>query len=100
MVFSTTLVGAAQQWFKQLPSGSIVLFEDFYDTFTRQFSSAKLSAKSSLHLMTVKQHSRESLQKYVFKFNMVALETPGVDAKIKIQAFIQGPCNGAFSISQ
>lgn len=30
------------------------------------------------------------------KFNMVALETPGVDAKIKVHAFIQGLRSGSF----
>lgn len=40
--------------------------------------------------MTVKQLEKESMRKYVAKFNMVALETPGVDAKIKVHAFIHG----------
>lgn len=38
----------------------------------------------------------ESLRGYVAKFNMVALEMPSVDAKIKIHAFIQGLWSGPF----
>lgn len=38
----------------------------------------------------------EFLRVYVTKFNMVALETPGVDAKIKVHTFIQGLGIGSF----
>lgn len=64
--------------------------------FTRQFASEKKSTKSSFHLMTVKQENEETLREYVAKFNMIALETLGVDAKIKIHALIQGLHNGHF----
>lgn len=40
--------------------------------------------------MIVKQLEKESLWEYVAKFNMMALDTPRVDPKIKIHAFIQG----------
>lgn len=46
--------------------------------------------------MTVKQVEKESLREYVAKFNMVALETLGVDAKSKVHAFIQGLRSGSF----
>lgn len=95
-VFSTTLVGAAQQWFKQLPSGSVGSFEELYDLFTRKFASTRKSPKSSMHLMTIKQEGEETLREYVSKFNLTALETPGVDAKIKIHAFMQGLRSGPF----
>lgn len=36
------------------------------------------------------------MREYVAKLNMVALETPGVDAKIKVHAFIQGLRSGSF----
>lgn len=58
--------------------------------FSRQFDFAKRSTKSSLYLMIVKQLEKKSLQEYIAKFNMVALEKLEVDAKIKIHAFIQG----------
>lgn len=44
----------------------------------------------------VKQLEKESLREYVAKFNMVALDTPRVDAKIKIHAFIQSLRSGSF----
>lgn len=75
-VFLTTLVEAAQQWLKQLPSELNASFVELYETFTRQFASVKKSPKSSLYFMTVA------------KFNMVAVDTPRVDTKIKIHAFI------------
>lgn len=90
------LTGAAQQWFQQLSSGSIASFDELYDAFIRQFASAKKSAKTSLHLMTVKQGPGESLREYVAKFNMVDLEILGVDEKVKVHAFIQGLRSGAF----
>lgn len=46
--------------------------------------------------MMTKQLEKESLQEYVPKFNMVALEMPGVDAKIKTYAFIQFLRSGSF----
>lgn len=46
--------------------------------------------------MTVKKAEKESLRVYVAKFNIVVLETPGVDAKIKMNAFIQGLRSGSF----
>lgn len=46
--------------------------------------------------MTVKQAEKELLREYVVKFNMVALETPGVDAEIKVHVFIQRLGNGSF----
>lgn len=46
--------------------------------------------------MTVKQVEKESLREYVAKFNMVALETLGVDVKIKMHAFIQGLWSGSY----
>lgn len=36
-VFSTMLVGAAQQWFKHLQPGSISSFEELYEASSRQF---------------------------------------------------------------
>lgn len=56
----------------------------------------KISTKTSLHLMAVKQGPRESLREYVAKFNMIALEIPGVDEKVKVHAFIQALRSGAF----
>lgn len=62
------------------------------------------SSVDSLYLQTVHEviiipHDHESIGEgeYVAKFNVVALETPGVDAKIKIHTFIQGLRNGPFS---
>lgn len=46
--------------------------------------------------MMVKQLVKESLREYMDKFNMVALETLGVDAKIKIHAFIHVLRNRSF----
>lgn len=46
--------------------------------------------------MTVKQLEKEFLREYMAKFNIVALEMPGVDAKIKVHAFIQGLQSGSF----
>lgn len=40
--------------------------------------------------MAVKQAPGESLREYVEKFNMVALEIPGVDEKVKVHALYKG----------
>lgn len=61
-VFSTTLVGAPHQWFKQLQPCSTASFDELYEAFSRKFASAKRLAKSSLHLMNVKQTEQESLR--------------------------------------
>lgn len=39
---------------------------------------------------------KKSRWEYVAKFNVVALETPSVDAKMKIHTFIQGLWSGPF----
>lgn len=58
-IFLTTLVGAAQQWYKQLSSELNTSFKELYETFTGQFSSAKKSPKSSLYFMMVAKFNME-----------------------------------------
>ncbi|CAA0808239.1 Unknown protein, partial [Striga hermonthica] len=74
--FLSTLRGVALDWFHQLPSGSIADFEDFASKLTNQCSSAVVHEKTYLTLMAMRQGEKESLRKYVARYNQTCLETP------------------------
>ncbi|KAL0430492.1 UNVERIFIED_CONTAM: hypothetical protein Sradi_0675200 [Sesamum radiatum] len=61
-VFVTTFVGAAQQWFNQLPVGAIGSFQEFRSLFLHQFASSRKVRKTKLSLFAVRQKKDEPLK--------------------------------------
>ncbi|CAA0805859.1 Unknown protein, partial [Striga hermonthica] len=74
--FLSTLRGGALDWFHQLAPSSIRDFEDFAGQLTNQYSSAVAQEKTYLTLMAMRQGEKESLQKYVARYNQMCLEVP------------------------
>ncbi|CAA0830804.1 Unknown protein, partial [Striga hermonthica] len=72
--FLSTLRGGALDWFHQLPPGSIASFEDFIGKLINQYSSAVVQEKTYLTLMAMRQGEKESLRKYVARYNQTCLE--------------------------
>lgn len=90
-VFMTTLSGAAQRWFSQLPLNSIKSFNDFSTLFLKHFTSSKRYYKTVLSLFAIKQRMREiMLHEYIRCFNRVALEVSFTTPEMLINAFSQG----------
>ncbi|KAL0288152.1 UNVERIFIED_CONTAM: hypothetical protein Sradi_7104800 [Sesamum radiatum] len=54
-VFVNTLTRSAQQWFSQLPLGSIRSFREFRSLFLHQFSSSKRCQKTIMNLFSSQQ---------------------------------------------
>ncbi|CAA0837914.1 Polynucleotidyl transferase- ribonuclease H-like superfamily protein, partial [Striga hermonthica] len=94
--FLSTLRGGALDWFQQLPPGSIVDFEDFAEKLTNQYSSAVAQEKTYLTLMAMRQGEKESLRKYVARYNQACLEIPSTVDEVKMGGLIRslraGPC--------
>ncbi|CAA0818995.1 Unknown protein, partial [Striga hermonthica] len=94
--FLSTLKGGALDWFQQLPPGSIVDFEDFAEKLTNQYSSAVAQEKTYFTFMAMRQGEKESLRKYVTRYNQACLEIPSAVDEVKAGGLIRslraGPC--------
>ncbi|KAL0406281.1 UNVERIFIED_CONTAM: hypothetical protein Slati_3942000 [Sesamum latifolium] len=95
-VFVTTFARAAQQWFNQLPVGTIGNFQEFCSLFLHQFASSRKLQKTELSLFAVRQKDDEPLKEYVQRFNAAALEVPVATQEVKASAFSQGLLDGDF----
>ncbi|XP_061358542.1 uncharacterized protein LOC133302744 [Gastrolobium bilobum] len=89
-LFATTLTGAAQAWFSSLPAGSIKSFEEFGGRFLLNFATSKKQPKSEFALGKIKQQPRETLQKYLDRFKLVALQVPGLPENVHLHLVIAG----------
>ena len=67
-VFSTTLVGPALAWFKQLPEKSVDSFEDLYTKFIKQYNSNRQQQKTMADLHRLVQNEDKTTQQYLAKF--------------------------------
>ncbi|CAA0827453.1 Unknown protein, partial [Striga hermonthica] len=94
--FLLTLRGGALDWFNQLPPGSIADFEYFTSKLTNQYSSAVAQEKTYLTLMAMRQGEKESLRKYVARYNQTCLEVHSASDEIKAGGLIRSlrarPC--------
>ncbi|KAK4411860.1 hypothetical protein Sango_0259000 [Sesamum angolense] len=62
-VFLNTLTNSAQQWFNQLPAGSIISFAEFSSLFQHQFASSKKYQKLVISLFGIKQEEKKTLKR-------------------------------------
>ncbi|KAL0402078.1 UNVERIFIED_CONTAM: hypothetical protein Slati_4237700 [Sesamum latifolium] len=88
-VFVNTFTRSAQQWFNQLPSGSIRSFREFRSLFLHHFASSKRYQKTIMSLFSLQQREGESLKEYLQRFNLAALEVPTATSNALICAFTQ-----------
>ncbi|CAA0811050.1 Unknown protein, partial [Striga hermonthica] len=87
--FLSTLRGGALDWFHLLPSRSIADFEDFSSKLTNQYSSAVAQEKTYLTLMAMRQGEKESLRKYVARYNQTCLEVHSASDEVKAGGLIR-----------
>ncbi|CAA0833207.1 Unknown protein, partial [Striga hermonthica] len=87
--FLSTLRGGALDWFQQLPLGSIVDFGDFAEKLTNQYSRVVAQEKTYLTLMAMKQGEKESLRKYVARYNQACLEISSAVDEVKAGGLIR-----------
>ncbi|CAA0825683.1 Unknown protein, partial [Striga hermonthica] len=88
--FLTTLRGFTQDWFHQLPAGSIKDFEGFNSSFLNQFASVRPQEKSYLTLMGIQQKEGESLRDYVARYTRACVEVPRASEEIKAGGLTRG----------
>ncbi|XP_020411609.1 uncharacterized protein LOC109946877 [Prunus persica] len=88
--FATTLLGAAQDWFHTLPSGSINSFNELTYVFTKEYTSYRTIKKNPNHLYNLCKKSDESLRDYIKKFKAKKSNIVGCDDRIASSAFKKG----------
>ena len=66
--FSSSLKGAASDWFYSLPPCSIYNFRDFTRLFLTQYSSHQEFKKNNYHFFSIKMRSSDSLKAYIGYF--------------------------------
>jgi hypothetical protein len=71
--FPLTLVGGPREWFRTLPSQSVINFESLAKIFLSQFMAGVVRKKPVEQLMTIKQGPPESLKSYLQCFNQERL---------------------------
>ena len=85
-----TLRGAAQDWFHNLPSGSINSFKELAYVFTKEYTSYRTIKKNPDHLFNVQKKSDESLRDYIKRFKAERANIVGCDDQIASSAFKRG----------
>ncbi|XP_012833437.1 PREDICTED: uncharacterized protein LOC105954309 [Erythranthe guttata] len=98
-VFATTLAGAAQAWFSQLPAGTIGGFDQLSACFMDHFASSKKQKRSTLTLFAVRQREGEYLRSFIKRFISATLEVPITLEEVLISALAQGLRAGDFFTS-
>ncbi|CAA0810873.1 Unknown protein, partial [Striga hermonthica] len=88
--FLTTLKGLAQDWFHQLPAGSIDCFEKFSSLFLNQFASARKHEKTYLSLINMQQNEGETLRQYIARYTKECVEFPSASKKVKAGGLTRG----------
>ncbi|XP_012852335.1 PREDICTED: uncharacterized protein LOC105971944 [Erythranthe guttata] len=98
-VFATTLAGAAQTWFSQLPADTIGGFDQLSACFMDHFASSKKQRRSTLTLFAVRQREGEYLRSFIKRFISATLEVPITSEEVLISALAQGLRAGDFFTS-
>ena len=88
--FSTTLKGAAREWFNKLPTSSIDNFEQLSGSFVRHFIGEQRLKRTADHLLTIKQGEKETLRSYMTHFTRGMLEVDEMDDKVQLTTFKAG----------
>ncbi|XP_077223355.1 uncharacterized protein LOC143856959 [Tasmannia lanceolata] len=73
--FTTTLTGAARDWYSGLQPESISSFEESGDNLAHHFMSSRRQQRTATSLMTMKQEKAESLKDYINRFNRETLQS-------------------------
>ncbi|XP_057950902.1 uncharacterized protein LOC131145726 [Malania oleifera] len=84
--FAATLKGSARDWYQTLQPRSIGSFLEMERLFTGHFLSSWRIVKTSTHLMSTVQGERETLNKFMHRFNTTTLEICNLDMGVALAA--------------
>ncbi|XP_059654652.1 uncharacterized protein LOC132301417 [Cornus florida] len=93
-VFRTSLTGAALEWFKNRPHKFVPNYETLCAMFLAQYCGNKKHKKSIASLFTIRQKRGETLQDFLSRFNMEALEIADCHLETAIETFKIGMIQG------
>ncbi|KAL2254676.1 UNVERIFIED_CONTAM: Retrovirus-related Pol polyprotein from transposon [Sesamum indicum] len=96
-LFVTTLTGKAQEWFTNLPPGSIDTYEQLAQKFAFHFASKRKQKRSATHLFTIRQGEKESLKNFMGRFNNETLEVQDLRIDMMTSILIHGLKKGVFA---
>ncbi|KAL2231036.1 UNVERIFIED_CONTAM: hypothetical protein Sindi_1698000 [Sesamum indicum] len=87
-LFATTLTGKAQEWFSNLPRGSIESYEQLIQQFNFHFAT---------HLFNIRQREDEPLNNFMGRFNNETLEVQELRIDMIVSILIHGLRKGPFT---
>ncbi|XP_057949272.1 uncharacterized protein LOC131144550 [Malania oleifera] len=97
--FAATLKGSARDWYRTLRPGSIVSFSEMEQLFTGHFLNSRRIVKTTAHLMSMVQGERETLKKFMHRFNAATLEAHNLDMGVALAALTTALQPGSFLYS-
>ncbi|KAL2246226.1 UNVERIFIED_CONTAM: hypothetical protein Sindi_2890800 [Sesamum indicum] len=98
-LFATTLTGKAQEWFTNLPRGSIESYEQLVQKFNFHFASKKKQKRSATHLFNIRQREDETLKNFMGRFNNETLEVQELRIDMLVSILIHGLRKSSFASS-
>ncbi|XP_011078636.1 uncharacterized protein LOC105162327 [Sesamum indicum] len=96
-LFATTLTGKAQEWFTNLPQGSIESYKQLVQKFNFHFASKKKQKRSATHLFNIRQREDETLKNFMGRFNNETLEVQELRIDMIVGILIHGLRKGPFT---
>ncbi|XP_077226405.1 uncharacterized protein LOC143859634 [Tasmannia lanceolata] len=94
--FSTTLTGAARDWYSRIKPDCISNFDDFGDDLVRHFMSSRMPRKTTASLMALREEDNEPLKAFVSRFNREVLQVPNLDPSTAANALLAGAKSNNF----
>ncbi|KAL0324801.1 UNVERIFIED_CONTAM: hypothetical protein Sradi_5049400, partial [Sesamum radiatum] len=87
-LFVTTSTRTMPEWFANLPSGSIEIFEHLVQKFTFHFASKRKQKRSAMYLFNIRQREDESLKNFIGRFNNKMLEVQDLRLDMMVSILI------------
>ncbi|KAJ0963009.1 hypothetical protein J5N97_028131 [Dioscorea zingiberensis] len=97
--FPATLEGKAQDWFVDLPSGTISSFQILADYFLAYFTNYSKQKKTPSTLLRVKQRRGETLQAYLNRFIDEAANVANLIQRMAVTILMEGLLESPFRFS-
>ncbi|KAL2226623.1 UNVERIFIED_CONTAM: hypothetical protein Sindi_2021000 [Sesamum indicum] len=96
-LFATMLTGKVQEWFTNLPQGSIDSHEQLIQKFSFLFTSRRKQKRLATHLFTIRQREEEMLKSFVGRFNNEMIEIQDLCIEMMVSILIHGLKKGPFA---
>ena len=88
--FCLTLTGAARQWYRRLPPGSINSFQQLASSFSAAFLGSRTRKLGASYLFSIKQRENETLKKYLERFDKAIVQVENCSDDTLTQALREG----------